>query len=94
MCQQKCHQIFFLSLVEPPELIESQELRYPDRDYRVSKLEAPEPILQQPSGVVKGERGGRESNQRQSVAALERKRKQEDEEDKVVGTGKREVTMQ
>ena len=53
----------------------------------MSELEAPEPILQQPSGVVKGGRG--ESNQRRSKGALEKRKKQEeDEEGKVVGTGK------
>ena len=55
----------------------------------MSELEAPEPILQQPSGVVKAGRGRGESNQKHSKGALERKKKQEeDEEGKVVGTGK------
>ena len=55
----------------------------------MSELEAPEPILQQPSGVVKAGRGRGESNQKRSKGELERKKKQEeDEEGKVVGTGK------
>ena len=33
------------STVEPPEMIDSHELKYPDRPYHVKNLEAPEPIL-------------------------------------------------
>ncbi len=39
--------------VEPPEMIDSQELdsqelKYPDRDYKLSNLEAPDSILSSP----------------------------------------------
>ncbi|XP_064396833.1 TBC1 domain family member 15-like [Halichondria panicea] len=35
-------------IVEPPEMIDSQELKYPDRDYKLSNLEGPDSILSSP----------------------------------------------
>ena len=63
--------LFSLPIVKPPELIESQELNYPDCDYRVGQLEAPDPIIQQSppaSGVASG-RG--ESPQRHSAGGVQ-----------------------
>ena len=50
------HYIFLL-VVEPPEVIDSRDLEYPDRQYRVDNLEMPEPILSSDSAKVKFSKG-------------------------------------
>ena len=47
----------FSYLVEPPEVIDSRDLEYPDRQYRVDNLEMPEPILSSDSTKVKFSKG-------------------------------------
>ena len=43
----KSRELCPLSAVEPPEVIDSHELRYPDSTYHVRNLDATEPILKQ-----------------------------------------------
>ena len=45
--------VFPFFLVEPPEVIDSRDLEYPDRQYRVDNLEMPEPILSSDGAKVK-----------------------------------------
>ena len=49
--------IVFCYLVEPPEVIDSRDLEYPDRQYRVDNLEMPEPILSSDGAKVKFSKG-------------------------------------
>ena len=46
-----------LFLVEPPEVIDSRDLEYPDRQYRVDNLEMPEPILSSDGSKMKFSKG-------------------------------------
>ena len=62
-------------VVEPPEMIESQELSYADRDYRVGNLEMPEPIL------TGGEQSPRSREKTDSLGEGEK------EEARATGTG-------
>lgn len=68
-------------------MIESQELNYPDRDYRVGRLEAPEPIIQQ-ALPTSGVGGGRVESPRRHSSGGSGKRQKQDEEAKATGTGR------
>ena len=71
-------------------MIESQELNYPDRDYRVGQLEAPDPIIQQSSPASGVASGRGESPQRHSAEGSGKRQsfQKQEEEAKAVGTGR------